>query len=286
MDSTKITTKASDQHQSQTCSKKCPVLGHGEYESTITEFPSFINGKIPRRMYSMCPKCESDIERRAKEERVMMAKQKVLGELSVANVPKRYRDARISTIVPLNAEQASILSRCKTYVEKYSGIYATGASIIFTGSPGTGKSMIACSMLPEIISIMSNVKPEPSTGPNNFTQRSYSCICRYANVYDIFAEVKSTYSKNSEESEIDIIRKYTDCGLLVIDEVGVQAGTDFESNLIFRIINKRYEDMKPTFLISNLIISDLESYIGQRTVDRFHENHGAVFVFDWGSHRK
>ncbi len=286
MDSTKTTTPDSNQPRKQTLSKKCPVMGHSEYESTVTEIPSYSKGKPPRKMYSMCPMCEEDEKRREKENRDSMVKQKLAKELRLANVPKRYVGAKISTVSPTNDKQASIVSRCNAYVEKYAEISTTGASIIFTGSPGTGKSMIACSMLPEIINIMSKVKPEPHQGQYNFDKMSYSCICKYANVYDIFAEVKATYSKGSERTEMDIIDKYTVCGLLVIDEVGVQAGTDFESNLIFRIINKRYEDMKPTFLISNLTINDLETYIGQRTVDRFRENHGAVFVFDWESHRK
>ena len=61
---------------------------------------------------------------------------------------------------------------------------------------------------------------------------------------------------------------------------------DKKMMLMFRVINKRYEDMKPTFLISNLSESDLSKYIGERTIDRFHENHGAVFVFNWDSYRR
>ena len=99
-------------------------------------------------------------------------------------------------------------------------------------------------------------------------------------------EIKSTYNKNSYESESDVIEKYISTELLIIDEVGAQSGSDYEVNTMFRIINSRYERMKPTFLISNLSEEDLSEYIGERTIDRFYENHGAVFVFDWESYRR
>jgi DNA replication protein DnaC len=55
---------------------------------------------------------------------------------------------------------------------------------------------------------------------------------------------------------------------------------------MFDILNRRYLDMKPTIMISNLPITELTSFVGDRVVDRMRENNGAVIEFDWESNRK
>ena len=39
--------------------------------------------------------------------------------------------------------------------------------------------------------------------------------------------------------------------LLILDEVGVQFGSETEKMILFEIINGRYEQLKPTIVISN-----------------------------------
>ena len=73
--------------------------------------------------------------------------------------------------------------------------------------------------------------------------------------------------------------------LLILDEVGVQFGSDAEKLILFEIINTRYQDMKPTILISNLTLVELGKYIGERVVDRMREGGGAILSFDWDSYR-
>ena len=73
--------------------------------------------------------------------------------------------------------------------------------------------------------------------------------------------------------------------LLVIDEVGVQFGTDTEKMILFEILNERYENLKPTILISNLSIESLKKFTGDRVIDRMKENKGKVLIFNWNSAR-
>jgi len=102
----------------------------------------------------------------------------------------------------------------------------------------------------------------------------------------IIRKVKSTWDRNAEMTEEDVIRVYCQKDLLIIDEVGVQFGTDAEKIILFEIINERYAQMLPTILISNLTESELSNYIGERIIDRMKEGQGAVIKFDWDSYRK
>ncbi len=73
--------------------------------------------------------------------------------------------------------------------------------------------------------------------------------------------------------------------LLVIDEIGVQSGTDNERKILFEIIDSRYLQMAPTILLSNLEQTQVIDLVGERVVDRMYENKGGVLTFNWPSHR-
>ena len=73
--------------------------------------------------------------------------------------------------------------------------------------------------------------------------------------------------------------------LLILDEVGVQFGSDTEKLILFDVLNERYEKRRPTLVLSNLSLPDVEQYLGERIFDRLREDGGEAVVFDWESHR-
>jgi hypothetical protein len=83
----------------------------------------------------------------------------------------------------------------------------------------------------------------------------------------------------------EAVKWFVEPDLLVLDEIGVQYGTETEQKILFRIIDLRYEEMKPTILISNLAIPAFTEFVGERVVDRMRENGGMLFAFDWESYR-
>ena len=97
--------------------------------------------------------------------------------------------------------------------------------------------------------------------------------------------VKDTYHKESEYSEKQVMEIYEKCDLLILDEVGVQRGSDFEKDMLFDVINARYENMRPTIILSNLTIDECKLYLGERVFDRMREGGGKAFLLDWPSYR-
>ncbi|MCP4553280.1 MAG: ATP-binding protein, partial [Bacteroidetes bacterium] len=108
----------------------------------------------------------------------------------------------------------------------------------------------------------------------------------YVSFYDIMAKIKSTFNKKSDQSEESLIKHYRNKGFLIIDEIGVQFESNLEKVILFQILNGRYENYKPTILITNLNNTDLLKTLGERIVDRFYENKGGVFSFEWDSYRR
>ncbi|WP_248637800.1 ATP-binding protein, partial [Citrobacter koseri] len=101
----------------------------------------------------------------------------------------------------------------------------------------------------------------------------------------IAREFKSTWSKTAIRCENDVISQFTTPDLLIIDEVGVQFGSEAEKLIMFEIINTRYERMKPTILISNQTKEELAAFVSERVIDRMSDGGGCTLSFTWDSYR-
>ncbi|MNY33654.1 DNA replication protein DnaC [compost metagenome] len=96
--------------------------------------------------------------------------------------------------------------------------------------------------------------------------------------------VRGTWRRDAERSEDEAIRLLGNIGLLVLDEVGVQSGTENEQNILFDVLDRRYSHCKPTILLTNFASKEFRECIGERLFDRMKEI--AVWVpFKWDSYR-
>lgn len=100
----------------------------------------------------------------------------------------------------------------------------------------------------------------------------------YRRLPDIFREVRTDFN-----SEQDVIDHYGNVKLLIIDEVGRQKFSDFEKNLFFEIIDKRWNNVLPTTLITNLNKKEFFSEYGTAILDRLRP---VIVEFTWESRRE
>ena len=76
-------------------------------------------------------------------------------------------------------------------------------------------------------------------------------IAVFTSVINAIRRVKDTYRRDSGQSR-QVVAGFIRPDLLILDEVGVQFGSETEKMILFEIINGRYEQLKPTIVISNL----------------------------------
>lgn len=241
-----------DKHASQTCS-----IRRQESEQRWTA--------------TYCPACESEKEAQAKKEqelteaaRLKRAEQaRIEKQLDSSMIPARFQTRSFENYLPENDKAKKIKEICQEYAESFDVKMKCGASIVFCGNTGTGKSHLACAIANYII---------------GHKQKS----ALFVKVIKAIRSVKETYSGGSEQ---EAINTFTKPDLLVLDEVGVQFGTDTEKQILFEILNERYENFKPTMLISNLAANELKDFIGDRALDRMKENGGLLLTCDWESYR-
>ena len=93
---------------------------------------------------------------------------------------------------------------------------------------------------------------------------SYEAI--FISVPELLFEFKRMYSNHNETedglTEDDLVKKYSGVGLLVLDDFGVEKTTDWSFQLLYLIINRRYENMKKTIFTSNFTLEQLAEKLG------------------------
>ena len=92
---------------------------------------------------------------------------------------------------------------------------------------------------------------------------------KYVKSYQLINDVLMSASYSAKESVNEIVNRYAGYERLVIDEVGKSGNKDTEVNILWQILNERYENEVPTVMISNLSKADLANYLGGHIVDRF-----------------
>jgi DNA replication protein DnaC len=101
----------------------------------------------------------------------------------------------------------------------------------------------------------------------------------------LFTKIRGTWAKSSEISEEQMLKQFESIDLMILDEVGLQRGTDDEQRTLHELLEARRLNCKPTILLTNLDGANVKQYLGERFWDRLSES-GVSVIFNWESHRK
>lgn len=233
---------------------------HGAYTST-----GYTLGRMTH--WTRCPECarlerereeEGRLRARAEEEQARMEK-----KLQRVGIPLRYRGKDFASFVADTDAKEKARAVAMEFAQNFEHHAKKGTVAIFSGLPGTGKSHLAIAIAQAVMQ-----------------HRSVF----YTSAIDAVRMVRDTWRKGAEKTELEVLDMFASINLLILDEVGVQYGTDAEQITLFDIIDKRYRDMMPTILLTNQNKTGMKEFLGDRSFDRLRE--GGIWVtFDWQSHR-
>lgn len=177
-----------------------------------------------------------------------------------AGIPPRFAGLTFASYQAQEPAQ----QRAKALAERYAAAVAQGqargVNLVLIGSPGTGKTHIACAILAHVIEA-------GRTGV--FTRMG-----------EILRAFRDSYSDGTPER--DVIARYTTPDLLVIDEIGVSIGREeTRQATLFDVFNSRYEQAKPTVVMGNLTRDQMTAHLGERIARRLEADGSPVIPFDW-----
>jgi len=164
------------------------------------------------------------------------------GALKVRNMtksvelPERFKNARFEAL-------PESIQKCITDVRK------TRRGIYLWGPIGTGKTYAAYAIKKQLME------------EQGINTRLLSAPEMFDLIRDDFKN-KDTFNRE---------RIMSNRGILIIDDLGVEKPSEWVSETIFKIIDKRYREMIPTIITSNLQLGELSEHLGDRVASRITE---------------
>ncbi|HBZ7600875.1 TPA: ATP-binding protein [Klebsiella pneumoniae] len=154
--------------------------------------------------------------------------------------------------------------RAFTLAKRYAQNFGEGfASFVFSGWPGTGKNHLAAAIGNFLIA----------------TGRSVLVVT----LSDLMLRVRACY--DGGQSEAQLLDELCRVDLLVLDEIGIQRGSQGEKVILNQIIDRRLAALRPVGILTNLNHEALTETLGERVMDRLQMDGGMWVNFEWDSYR-
>lgn len=224
----------------------CDVCGEPLETEMPEEIKALFPGKKTRPRMCRCDREKADAEERIEKEQ--LAKNRIDAIRKDGLYSSLYESCTFDHD-DRRDERASRIAR--NYVSHFREYSEGNAGMMFWGGVGTGKSYLAACIA------------------NALIDRNYTVIM--APLQDIVADMTANYNANRDS----ILDRVETCDLLILDDLGVERGTDYMYEHVYDLINTRYLAKKPMIVTTNLSPQQLESDPDIRKVriyDRIKEN--------------
>lgn len=204
----------------------CPVCGEELY------FPAFeLFGKT-MTMKRSC-KCVRDKEekeereRKEREERIELAKNR-------SYCFHEYEDYKNCTFETDDMQEPTLSNKMKNYAANFERFIENGNGLIFYGNVGAGKTFYSACIANELV--------------NN----GYKVM--FTNFVNLIRRIQ-----NETYNGMSVMKELEKCDLLIIDDLGVERGTEFMQEHVYNIIDMRYRKRKPIIVSTNLTGAELQN---------------------------
>lgn len=178
-----------------------------------------IHGVMPGNTFNKCQKCYEEKQTRKAEQEKWKEDRNIL---LMNGVDEEFIDLSLSDYIPSEETQYKALDLAGKYLQ--SDKIKEGLSIFFTGTPGVGKTMLACCIAKEMLK-------------------------RHDSAYSV--KYMKYYQLNTVRYPENKISHLATVKFLIIDEIGV-SNTDNKKDALFELIDMRWSKKLNTILLSNL----------------------------------
>lgn len=254
---------------SRTSTHKCSICGTLYIERFL---PLVIYGQDFGK-WKVEPKC--DCERKLEEEEYKIEKENIKREIEKSKgkelknliiktrdvgIGKRYEGKTFSNFDKEKNKKAYI--SCINYTKNFPDKLKNGKGLFITGMVGTGKTHLIAAIVDRLARLHKGKLFSGSYSYNEYLQ------IIYLSATELFSQIRASFEDNETE---ELIEKYINCSLLIIDDLGVEKTTDFTLEYIYKIIDSRYRKLKSVIIVSNFNDDELKEKLSERVVSRIYE---------------
>ncbi|MEP6471217.1 MAG: ATP-binding protein [Acidobacteriota bacterium] len=178
--------------------------------------------------------------------------------LEAAQIPVRYRDDNFANF----DEQTPALVSAKRIAREFVDAYpVVDSGLLFVGPAGRGKTHLACAILSELVAT-----------------KGVSAL--YADFSDLLLRIQTSFRPDADSSKESVLTPYAEAELLVLDELGASKPHAWVLDVLYNLLNTRYNRKRITIATSNFEDEadaasgereKLEDRIGYRLRSRLYE---------------
>jgi DNA replication protein DnaC len=234
---------------------------HGEYESHGVKLGSRVLNWSACRVCAAAKKIVDDAKDSQLEAQQRQHQLEV--RMQMTGIPLRYRNKGFQAFLADTDAKEKALATAMEFAQNFDVHRKKGTTMVFSGLFGTGKTHLALAIAQRVM---------------------HSKTVLYLSALDAVRTLRDTWRRDSHRTETQVLHELSKVDLLVLDEIGVQYGSEAEQVNLFDIIDKRYRDLMPTILLTNQNKDGIKEFLGDRSFDRLRE--GGIWVaFDGTSQR-
>ncbi len=248
-------------------SSKGKVEKFCEYCGTELEQYKFeANGRkiyVPGYKKCTCPEAVAEYEKEQELKRVQeeqekqqkeLERQQKLAEEEKLKINKLFGNSGMSkramSCLFKDYEQTSGNEKAYKTFTNYAKGFETALTnkrngLFITGACGVGKSHLAFATA------------------NYLIRNGYSVIAM--TMIDLLLKLKSSFN-GGEHTEEEILKIYEDCDLLIIDDLGKEKPTEWALQMIYSIVDRRYNSYKPIIITTNFNADELIKKLGDSSI--------------------
>jgi len=173
-----------------------------------------------------------------------------------ARIPERYRGCSLANYNGVTESQRAAKALARRYVESYP---AVSAGLLIFGPVGVGKTHLAAAILAELVD---------ARGARGL----------FVDFTDLFDRIQASYARGNDESTEEILGPLRDVEVLVLDELGARRPTDWVRDVLYGVLNMRYNKKRTTIITTNFTdqadkpgVETLEVRVGSAVRSRLYE---------------
>jgi len=161
-----------------------------------------------------------------------------------------YYPDRLDPVMKVNvrALMERNLQMCRRYAATFS---EKSPNLLFSGDTGLGKTFLSACIARVV------------------ADRGYSVV--YESASHLFGKLERAKFYNDEQARQDS-QRYTDCDLLIVDDLGTEMPSQFTTSALYTLINDRILYGRPMILSTNLNTEDFSRRYSSQVASRLNGN--------------
>lgn len=155
-----------------------------------------------------------------------------------ARIPPRYEHCELANFdirkISASGQENPSITAAKIHAKRFVEEYPTDFGLLFVGPTGVGKTHLAVAVLRELM-----------------VRKGVECL--FYDFHDLLKTIRDSYNPGTQNTELGVLQPVLDVEVFLLDELAGVNLSDWVREILFHIINTRYNQKKVTLITTTML---------------------------------